>query len=206
VYSDCLTLLALGRIDGRSCAPTRPAAADSIEHLGAAAQDLRGAGRRGTSARRKRCFAGSTRCRPDPRSRQYSRPNENRAAERPRPAWTQLADARRGTIVRSRRRRQQRGVLGASTTDARPSAASSRRTRRSSNSSRPTRLLIFVARHDRLGWIEAPIGAFELAERVHLARELIAARDSASAAPLAQLGARVSPSSALASSPASTPC
>jgi CHAT domain-containing protein len=56
--------------------------------------------------------------------------------------------------------------------------------------STPERLVVFVVTRDRVRSIDAPIGSGELAERVHLTRELIAARRDA-AAPLGQLYAKL---------------
>jgi len=49
------------------------------------------------------------------------------------------------------------------------------------------RLVIFVVSRDRVRWLEVPVGRADLAERVHLARELIAARSAAADEPLRDL-------------------
>ncbi|HTI62510.1 MAG TPA: CHAT domain-containing protein [Gemmatimonadaceae bacterium] len=49
------------------------------------------------------------------------------------------------------------------------------------------RLLVFIASRQRVRWIQMPIGSADLAERVHLVRELIAARSSTADAPLRDL-------------------
>jgi CHAT domain-containing protein len=53
------------------------------------------------------------------------------------------------------------------------------------------RLTVFVVSRDQVRWLVVPAGSAELAERVRLARELIASQNSASSAPLRDLYAKL---------------
>jgi CHAT domain-containing protein len=168
-----------------------------VEHLGVAARGLpsRGSARDIAAAESllRRIDALIERLRVSDSARA---PNPDRAPEPLAGAvGRELADARRdyeGLLDRAARTDPRSSILGVGATNVgavRRALAPDEALLEFLSSS--DRLVIFVVTRERVRWLEVPVGSSDLAERVHLARELIASRSAGADGPLGDLYAKL---------------
>jgi len=192
-YSDLvITLLALGRVDDAFRIADAARGRGLVERLGAAGNDLRASASAADMAAANALLRRIDTLIARLRDTDARPPNDDRSAGRSSDAITSaLHDARNDyehLIDRITHVDSGATVLGATTLDA--------ATIRRSLGPREAlveflvaddRILVFVLRQANARWISVPIARTDLAERVRLARELIAARDPGSSAPLRAL-------------------
>ena len=194
VYADLVvTLLSLGRVDEAFRVADGAHGRGLIERLGAASHDLsQGASQRDLLASQQlldRIDALVERLR-DTDSARVRKPDRSVEAQTGAVA-KELASARReyeAVIDRLGHDEPTSAVLGASTIGidvVKQSLAPDEALLEFFSA--PDRLVIFCVTRGRVQSVETPVGRAELAERVHLARELIARRDSAASVPLRDL-------------------
>jgi len=197
-YADLvIALLTMGRVDEAFRVADGARGRGLIEHLGAAKRDLPARGSAADIAaaenllRRIDALINQLRSRDSTRS-----PDQNRSAEAVDGSVArQLADARHQyeeVLDRAARADPSSTILGMGGADL----SAVRRVLARDEAlieffSTSDRLVIFVVSRERVRWLEVPEGITALAERVHLARELIAARDPAADAPLRDLYAKL---------------
>jgi CHAT domain-containing protein len=194
IYADLVvTLLTTGRVDEAFRVADGARGRGLVEHLGAAARGLPSRGSASDIAAAesllRRIEALIERLRVSDSARA---PNPNRAPEPLAGSVVrELADARRdyeGLLDRVARTDPRSTILGVGATDVgavRSALAPDEALLEFLSSSE--RLVIFVVTRERVRWLEVPVGSSDLAERVHLARELIASRSADADGPLGDL-------------------
>jgi CHAT domain-containing protein len=194
IYADLVvTLLTIGQVDEAFRVADGARGRGLVEHLGAAAHGLpaRGSARDIAAAESllRRIDALIERLRVSDSARA---PNPNRVSEPLAGAVVrELADARRdyeGLLDRLARTDPRSTILGIGGTDVGAvRAALSPDEALLEFLSSSERLVIFVVTRERVRWLDVPLGSSDLAERVHLARELIASRSTDADGPLRDL-------------------
>jgi CHAT domain-containing protein/tetratricopeptide (TPR) repeat protein len=194
VYGDLVVaLLALGRTDEAFRVADAARGRGLIEHLGVARPGLRGAGSASDIAAAdvllRRIDALVARLRTSDSARSVS--PKRSADEAVGDIGRELSNSRREyerLVNRIAKVDSGATILGANTVDV----AAVRGSLAPHEAlieflSTEAHLLIFVVRRDGLRWLEVPVTSGALAEHVHLARELIGARDTAANEPLRSL-------------------
>jgi CHAT domain-containing protein len=194
IYADLVvTLLTTGRVDEAFRVADGARGRGLIEHLSTAGRGLPARGSARDVAAAESLLRRIDRLIERLRSSDSVRtPNSNRAPE-PLAGGVvrELADARRdyeGLLDRVARSDPRSTILGVGRTDVgavRRALATDEALLEFLSSS--GRLVIFVVTRERVRWLDVPVGSSDLAERVHLARELIASRSAGADAPLADL-------------------